>query len=89
MFHNRLAAIFLVLIDGDQPVVNFFVPAPRPVLTAPVTVSANAGVSAVVPPTVVPNYLQRALFAPVPTGSGSGRKRPAEASASNPKRSAL
>jgi hypothetical protein len=88
MFHNRLAATFLVLIDGDQPVVIFFVPAPRPVLAAPVTVSA-VSTGAVVPPPVVPNYLQRTLFAPVPSGSGSGRKRPAEASASNPKRSAI
>ena len=29
LFINRLAATFLVLIDGVQPTANFFVPAPR------------------------------------------------------------
>jgi hypothetical protein len=81
-----------VLIDGDQPVANFFVLAPRSLLAAPVVVSAvsaGAVVTAVVTPSIEPNYLQRTLFAPVLSGSDSGRKRPAEASASNPKRSAL
>ncbi len=94
MFHDRLAATFLVLKDGDQPVANFFVPAPRLLPAPPVAVSADpvvsigADVTAPVAPSVEPNYLQRTLFAPVPSGSDSGRKRPAEASASNPKRSA-
>ncbi len=91
-FQDRLAATFLVLNDGAQPVANFFVPAPR----AAVPASANVvAVTAAVneppiaePEPIVPNYLQRTLFAPVPSGSGSGRKRPAEASSLNAKRAA-
>jgi hypothetical protein len=90
IFHNRLASTFLVLIDGAQPVTNFFVPAPCQVLPAPVIVLAIAGVSAPAPVPVpgAPNYLLMTLFAPVPSGSGLGRKRPADAPAANPKRSA-
>ena len=88
-FHNRLAATFLVLIDGAQPVANFFVPVAR--VVAPATTTAVQAVStpeiAILEP-VVPNYLQRTLFAPVPSGSGSGRKRPAEASSESAKRAA-
>jgi hypothetical protein len=83
LFQSRLAATFLVLRDGDQPVSNFFVPRPR-VVAAPTEPVASASVVAPVVQTNVPpppllNYLQRALSAPVPSGSGSGRKRPAEA----------
>jgi hypothetical protein len=88
-FQNRLAATFLVLQDGSQPVTNFFVPATR--VIAPVSVATVADVAAPEPDVailepVVPNYLQRTLFAPMPSGSGSGRKRPAEAATESAKR---
>ncbi len=92
MFQSRLAATFLVLRDGAQPVANFFVPAPRAVATTSVAVTTATVVTPVVvpnvPPPVIPNYLQRALSAPVPSGSGSGsgRKRPAESLESTSKR---
>jgi hypothetical protein len=97
LFHNRLAATFLVLVDGAQPVANFFVPAPRPVLPAPTAVApvagapvagAELGLPIVAVRPVSPNYLQRILLAPVPSGSGSGsgRKRPADVLVSQPKR---
>jgi hypothetical protein len=87
-FQSRLAASFLVLRDGYQPVANFFVPTPRVVVANPAVVdvvdtgdAAPVVIPAVLtgmPPPVLPNYLQRTLSAPVPSVSGSGRKRPAE-----------
>ena len=87
-FQSHLAATFLVLRDGDQPIANFFVPAPREVATTSATVdSASVVAPAVVinvPPPALPNYLQKALSAPVPFGSG--HKHPAEALKSTSKR---
>jgi hypothetical protein len=89
-----LAATFLVLVDGAQPVVNFFVPTPRVRPSIPVTDSVVVGTASNLdmdtrrPPTVVSTYLQRALSAPISTGFGSGHKRPPEASESTSKRSA-
>jgi hypothetical protein len=91
-FNNRLAATFLVLMDGAQPTANFFIPTPRvsAVVAASgsvaVAVGSTSSLDTSVPPPVVSTYLQRALSAPVP--SGSGRKRPAEASETSSKRSA-
>ena len=93
-FQNRLAATFLVLIDGAQPIARFAVPRPRAPVPPPS--SQPAPVLEVTTPLVVtpaiPNYLQRMLSAPVASGSGlgsglgsgsgSGRKRPAESSSS-------
>jgi hypothetical protein len=85
-FFNHLAATFLVLVDGAQPVVNFFVPTPPVRPTTPVTDSVVVGASSLLatdtrrPPPVVSTYLQRTLSAPISTGSG--RKRPTEASQS-------
>ncbi len=95
-FHNRLSATFLVLVDGAQPIANFFVPASRQQQHQPVSaeVPATAGSSTAVrlvvavPAPVAQNYLQRTLFAPIPSGSGLGRKRPAEATGTPSKRSA-
>ncbi len=85
LFQSRLAATFLVLRDGDQTNTNFFVPAPRVVATTSAIVDTVDTASVVapavatnVPPPALPNYLQRTLSAPVPSLSGSGRKRPAE-----------
>ena len=84
-----MAATFLVLRDGSQPVANFFVPATRviaPVSVAVVADVAAPGLDVAILEPVIPNYLQRTLFAPVPSGSGSGRKRPAEATTESAKR---
>jgi hypothetical protein len=88
LFQSRLAASFLMLRDGYQPVANFFVPTPRVVVANSAVVNAvDTGDAASVvtpavltsmPPSALPNYLQRTLSAPVPSVSGSGRKRPAE-----------
>jgi hypothetical protein len=52
-FINRLAANFLVLINGAQPTANFFVPTPR--VTLPLTIAASvANVSAPTVDTRVP-----------------------------------
>ena len=89
-FIIRLEATFLVLIDGSQPTANFFVPASRVSTPLPVAGSSSLEVATDtrVPPPPVSTYLQHALSAPVPSVSGSGRKRPAEASESSSKRSA-
>ena len=86
-----MAATFLVLRDGSQPVANFFVPATRvvaPVSAAAVAAVATPGPDVAILEPVMPNYLQRTLFAPVASGSGSGRKRPAEAATDSAKRAA-
>ena len=82
-FQNRLAATFLILLDGSQPLVNFTVPTPRVTVPVPalnpVAVSGNLVTPAPLP---VLTYLQRTLSAPIASGSGTGRKRPAENSSS-------
>ena len=90
IFQNRLAATFLVLRDGDQPIANFFVPKTRVTTSVitPVAVGSAPIVDLAEPPPVVLNHLRRVLSAPVPggSGSGSGRKRPADAMFSISKR---
>lgn len=52
-FLNRLSATFLVLVDGDQPPVNFFIPTPRAARPLPVagpSVSDNVVDTRVPPP---------------------------------------
>ena len=84
-FLNRLAATFLVLKDGEQPVSTFSIPprVPPPVsqsnLTPVASTSADFSATTSVPPPTL-SYVQRMLRAPITTGSG--RKRPAESTAS-------
>ena len=84
-FNNRLAATFLILLDGSQPLVSFTVPTPRVTVpvTAPAPVVVSGNLSTPVPALPVPTYLQRTLSAPIASGSGSARKRPAESSSSD------
>jgi hypothetical protein len=53
--------------------------APASAISSAIVGSASI-VDVNIPPPIVPNYLQRALSAPIPcgsgSGSGSGRKRP-------------
>ena len=85
-FVNRLAATFLVLKDGEQPVSNFSIPphrVPLPVsqsnLTPVSSTSAEFSASTSMQPPAL-SYVQRMLNAPVATSSG--RKRPADNTAS-------
>ena len=80
-FSNRLAATFLVLRDGEQPVASFSIPPPRAPQPQPQSALAPIA-STSADPSATPSrqtpplsYVQRMLTAPVSVGSG--RKRPA------------